>query len=781
MLEWILKKVLPIFSKEVWERVKNRHQDSKNAAHDYDTPYKKRHGQLQVFCVGMEAQRSVDDIYVVVQFLAKRKATKHNSTEDVGKVFLQKGRGYFTSTSDERQDGMRVATNEQYLMVLGVPGVGKSTFLRKIGLEALKGEDGNFEHQCIPVFLELRRFTKDPIDIEAWIINEFKVCGHPYPEQWANAKLEAGELLILFDGLDEVPKPNVSNVINKIRDFIDQYSQNRFIASCRVGAYKGEFTNFTVVEIADFDDSQIQGYINKWFASPSNREVETAQRCWQALNNPEHQATKALAQNPLSLALLCQVYEDSEDFPASQAILYEKILNIFSKKWTAEKHVSRDLPVSPYLAIPTVKDLLSEIAAENFKADRLVFSEDELIDQIQEFYQRRTNTSSNFDASGILDAILIDPGLFVEQANGIYSFFHLTFQEYLTANHFVKTQSIQNLASNHLHDDRYREIFLFTAGLMGKVDNLLLAMEAETIEDINTLELEELFRWAEKITDGPNDRYDRIAKQLFAIRQFFSLWMLNQIYEEVNYTSYDDPDYDDLGYDDSELNRSSDQDFEFYFYPNPGQDLYRRLEQDLHQGLDLNFLSTQNHCGFNRYRDLYLDFCWKSGIARDPYINLYQDIYRYMDSNSYPLRFSKFGDQFSKELDNRIVVVERMEQMKIFNGVDLQRMIQQFKAHQGFIRAADAGESVKPPKESIQDTGLSVLGITKDMLKIPPEELNAYVLYIEAVELIFACKAASIRVSPEVWQEIEGDFLMTFNDRRISEAFIFKMLRDLDL
>ncbi|MXV72973.1 NACHT domain-containing protein [Candidatus Poribacteria bacterium] len=516
----ILTKAVSGFLKDIWERVKNRHQNSKNASHDYNTPYKKRHGQLQVFCVGMEAQRSVDDVYVVVQFLTKRKATKHNSTEDVGKVFLQKGRGYFTSTSDERQDGMRAATNEQYLMVLGVPGVGKSTFLRKIGLEALKGEDGNLEHQCIPVFLELRRFTKDPIDIEAWIINEFKICGHPYPEQWANSKLKSGELLILFDGLDEVPKPNVNNVINKIRDFVHQYSQNRFIASCRIGAYKGEFTDFTVVEITDFDDSQIEMYINNWFASVTNRKMKTAQRCWQALNDPERQAIKALAQNPLSLALLCQVYEDSQDFPSTQAILYEKILNIFLKKWTAEKHVSRDLPVGPYLAISTVKELLSEIAARNFKEDRLVFSEDELIDQIQEFYQRRTDISSGFDASEILDAILVDPGLFVERANGVYTFFHLTFQEYLTANHIVGdtpsiqhpvnqhlyywrwekvlllTDSIQDMVNQHLYHPLWREVFLFTAGLMREADLLLLAMEVEAVEYIHSHELEGLLRWA---------------------------------------------------------------------------------------------------------------------------------------------------------------------------------------------------------------------------------------------------------------------------------------------
>jgi predicted NACHT family NTPase len=521
MLEWILKKVVSVFSKEVWERVKNRRQDSKNAAHDYDTPYKKRHGQLQVFCIGMEAQSSVDDVYVVVQFLAKRKATKHNSTEEVGKVFLQKGRGYFTSTPDERQDGMRVANNEQYLMVLGVPGVGKSTFLRKVGLEALKGEDGNLEHQCIPVFLELRRFTKDPIDIEAWITEEFKVCGHPYPEQWANSKLKSGELLILFDGLDEVPKPNVNNVINKIRDFVHQYSQNRFIASCRIAAYTGGFTRFTEVEMADLDDSQIQTYIKNWFDSTPDRhlyqldeEMETVQRCWEILNAGEHWATKELARNPLLLTLLCMVYDRSQNFPRNRADLYERALNIFLEEWAAEKRVRRNASVNQYLDIADEKRMLSEIAAKNFETNRLFFDENELIAQIQEFGEGNANTPPTFNASKILETILVDQGLFVERVSNFYSFSHLTFQEYLTANYIVRdTRSIRGLAKKHLHKDQWREVFLLTSGLMHEADDLLEAMEAKTSKSINTDRIKSLFRWVERITDTTDNQYSGLAKR----------------------------------------------------------------------------------------------------------------------------------------------------------------------------------------------------------------------------------------------------------------------------
>ena len=738
---WILTKVVPGPLKKVWERVKNRHQRSKNDSHDYIRSYKKRHGQLIVTCVGMDAARSLDDIYVDVQFLDKRRAATYGSTEDIEKAFRARWERYSDSTSDERQDGMRVANNEQYLMVLGGPAVGKSTFLRKVGLEALKRENGDFEHECTPVFLELKRFTEDEIAIEALIVNEFKVCGYPYSELIANDKLEAGELLILFDGLDEVPTPNVHNVINKIKDFVDQYSQNRFIVSLRVGAYTGGFTEFAVAEIADFDDSQIQDYINNWFASGAHRKMKTSERCWDALNAIEYRSIKALAQNPLSLALLCTIYEESQSFPPNRSILYERILRIFLKKWTVEKHVRRDPPVSPYLDIPTIKEMLSEIAAENFKANRFFFSEDELIDQIQEFYQRRTNTSSKFDASGILDTILVDPGLFVERANGIYSFFHLTFQEHLTANHFVRTQSIHRLVSDHLHDDRrWQEVFLFAVQLMPQADNLLVAMEAEAAKFINTPGLKALLRWAEGITDTPDDRYNGSAKRLFALRQYLLLRLLDKVHKTSKYKTKRSQDlclYLDL----------HEGDFSFY-------------DRDLYLNCDLNLDSTI-------YRDLNLDIDMKLfydqcfSVDHDPYPDniFYYDFYLYVDTSFFSGNSTELGDRFHRELDRRIVIVKRMEQMEIFTGIDLQQMVRRFSKKQAFIKAAWATGSVEPPGESIHNTWLSVLGITDEMLAISYKEMEGYSQYLRAVKLIIACKEAAGSVSPDTWQQIEDRFL----------------------
>ena len=462
MNEAIFSGVLAKIYEQVCEFIGETYDEIKaeveNSYHRYDERYRERHGEVKVFCAGMREPIPLDNVYVGVQFLDKHTASRYKSPEEVEQAFQERRRWHFDLISDERQDGTQVANDKQYLMLLGGPGVGKSTFLRKVGLEALKGKYGNFAHECFPVFLELKRFTEDQIDIKALISKEFEICGYPHPEHLTNAMLESGKLLVLFDGLDEAPTANVDNVIRKIGDFVHQYSQNRFIASCRIAAYTGGFTLFTEVEMADFDDFQIHTYIINWFDStPDQRrkqldeEMGTAEQCWKTLNAQEHQATKELARNPLLLTLLCMVYDGSQNFQRNRASLYEDAFNIFLKEWAAEKKVSRGASINQYLDIADEKRMLSEIAAENLEANRLFFTEDELIAQIQKFGAGNTNTLGTFNAPKILETILIDQGLFVEQVRGSYSFSHLTFQEYLTANYIIRnTRSIRGLAEKAL-------------------------------------------------------------------------------------------------------------------------------------------------------------------------------------------------------------------------------------------------------------------------------------------------------------------------------------------
>ena len=346
-------------SKIVWGNYKRLESPLKEtlvkASRRYLQYYRERYGILKV--LGMRKPVSLESIYTKVQFLEAEAILSFETIEALEQSYRHSKNRGFQLSDRRKQAGIQVANQKKCLMVLGSPSVGKSIFLRKMGLEALKGQQGTFQHQCIPVYLELKRFRETNIDIEQYIAQEFETCGFPEARQFTQKALEQGKLLILLDGLDEVPVANLNNAITIIHDFVDRHSKNRFIASCRTAAYHNYFHRFTNVEIAEFDDAQIQQFIGNWFQSDLDQQMEIAQRCWKLLQKPENAAAKELAQTPLLLTFLCLVYDRSQNLPDNRSTLYRKALDILLEEWAAEKRIQRDA-IYPDLHIDLEKALL---------------------------------------------------------------------------------------------------------------------------------------------------------------------------------------------------------------------------------------------------------------------------------------------------------------------------------------------------------------------------------------------------------------------------------------
>jgi predicted NACHT family NTPase len=67
-------------------------------------------------------------------------------------------------------------------------------------------------------------------------------------------------------------------------------------------------------------------------------------------------------------------------------------------------------------------------------------------------------------------------GLLIERAQKVWSFSHLTFQEYFTAKWFTDRADCQGLA-NHITEKRWREVFLLATGMMNRADDLVQLMK----------------------------------------------------------------------------------------------------------------------------------------------------------------------------------------------------------------------------------------------------------------------------------------------------------------
>lgn len=476
---------------------------------EYIANYTERHGTLKV--LGMGKPVSLDSVYTKVNFQADI-ICAYQSLDAQEQVFRQKEK-----EDQQKRPGLEVANQEQYLMVLGNPGTGKTTFLRKVGLEALKGKgNGEYQHTCIPVLLELRKFRSEEINLVQAIASEFENCGLPQYQECTEELLNKGRLLILLDGLDEVPSDRLSEMTTQIRDLLDRYSDNRFIASCRIAAYRNfeNFRRFTDVAIADFDDEQIETFIGKWFESHS--QPEWGQQCWEKLNSGEHNATKELTRTPLLLTLICILFKKRGEFPNKRATVYNEALWTLLSEWDASKEIVRS---APYEGMDTKckEIMLAEIAYENFVADHLFFQQGEITQEIEQILREMLADEKFIDGRAVLRAIEEQHGVLVSRADDIYSFSHLTLQEFLTAKHIVDNSiDIKNLITNHLGDRRWREVFLILAGLR-RADDLLLNMEQTINSLINTPKLQELLIWIERVSDSSAGDFQPVGKRAIAL------------------------------------------------------------------------------------------------------------------------------------------------------------------------------------------------------------------------------------------------------------------------
>jgi hypothetical protein len=487
------------------------------ASGEYGKRYFNRHGLLKA--LGMREAVLLESVYTAVQFLDEQEIRIFESIQNLEEAYRQGKERSFQQQKCQKQSGLKIANDKQYLMVLGQPGAGKSTFLRKMGLEALKGKKGGLERARIPVFIELKSFKSSQIDIEELIVKEFTICGFPFSKEFIAKALEQGKLLILLDGLDEVPTVNTDEVISKIQDFVDRYYKNRFIVSCRTAAYRNYFQRFTDVKIADFDDTQIEQFIGNWFQSEVDKQAGTAQKCWELLQKPEYAAAKELAHTPLLLTFLCLNYDRSQNFPNHRSVLYRRALRILLEEWAAEKRIQKE-EIYQGLSTELEESLLSEIAYTGFETDKLFFSQREVVEEIKTFLAGNLNAPKHLDGEAVLKAIEVQQGILVERADDVYSFSHLTLQEYLTAQYIADNNLIEQLVTDHFSDGRWREVFLLVAGLVRSkngADDLLLLMEKEAQKYINTPKLQGLLQWADAATKDSEGDFKPVGKRAAAI------------------------------------------------------------------------------------------------------------------------------------------------------------------------------------------------------------------------------------------------------------------------
>ena len=283
------------------------------------------------------------------------------------------------SEGDSREEAASLSIHialQRYpqLVIVGDPGSGKSTFLRFIALIlaqcALSGDRQAAEKELsfnpplpIPLFLScwdlaehLKRRPRAHLDeVIEFGAERAREAGWQISRADLERILSEGRLILLVDGLDEVPTEEGRQLVSSlIEDFAARYPLDRYVVTSRVRAYKGDTVlgqQFTRCDIQSFAPGERKAFLQNWVdqifsvrdQTDPARSASAAELS--ALSEAiETSPIRSLATNPLLLTVIAIVHWNRKRLPEQRVELYDECIDVLlgQRKQAEQQRTSRD-------------------------------------------------------------------------------------------------------------------------------------------------------------------------------------------------------------------------------------------------------------------------------------------------------------------------------------------------------------------------------------------------------------------------------------------------------
>jgi len=340
------------------------------------------------------------------------------------------------------------------LAVVGPPGCGKTTLLQHVALTLAANRQRRYRLRAYtPALLFLRDHVaticeKPEITLgalaEAHSRKQFQKLNPP--PDWFERRLRRGKCLVLLDGLDEVAEQEKREAMSRwVDQQIRDYHPCPFIVSSRPQGYlAAPLQRAHVVEVQPFNAGQSRSFIDNWYlanevvASGNKDDEEVRRRARKDADDLFQRLKKlptlsALTVNPLLLTMIAMVHRYHGALPGSRVELYNEICEVLLGRWRQARGVKDNMTAAQK------RSVLQPLAAEMMKRRLREIGADEATKIIRPLLA--SVGLSDDQAKTALSDFQSGSGLLLEREPGQWSFAHLTFQEFLTAAHWLEEKN----------------------------------------------------------------------------------------------------------------------------------------------------------------------------------------------------------------------------------------------------------------------------------------------------------------------------------------------------
>ena len=393
------------------------------------------------------------------------------------------------SWADEAETLVDALVEDSPLVLLGDPGIGKSTFLNYVAWLLSRPATNALLDRLgwhLPLPMVLRELPVQGVRdfdglLEAFLSREMSAPLLEENRRYLMQTLEEGQAFLLLDGIDELGGREArENLRSAVFDGVSRYPACRWLLTSRIVGYEevpfdrehdrsdeGPFPDESAGElheafsrkgsrklrhlrresgsgrvairyIAPFDDRRIAAFARNWYVqreAAAIRADANANHLVQAVHADS--SILRLARVPNLLTMMALIHRIEATLPHGRALLYERIAEAYLE--SIDKF--RGIDASPH-DLPRKKGWLARVAFEmqrrrmsEEKSDgtSILMDADTVKGWLSEEMERSDMYPHTPSAEEFLKIVGRRSGLFLPRGEERYAFVHLSFQEYFAA------------------------------------------------------------------------------------------------------------------------------------------------------------------------------------------------------------------------------------------------------------------------------------------------------------------------------------------------------------
>jgi len=305
------------------------------------------------------------------------------------------------------------------VVLLGEPGAGKTTCLRRLVYEASLRSDQPVD--TLPVYLQLREFGAADLTVEHLrnkLASQLDSAAQADEFGWPHY---GGRIVLLLDGLDEIAHEDERTaLLEGIRTLCAQAPSIRIIVTSREYSYNGELEEFTHLRIEPFTLDRIA----HWYLLSTGTAATDSGRSPVFAALLRDRGFRDLCGNPLMLAVVTEADKRNWVTDGETAPLLGRCVQMLTENWDATRGVVREDTgtVTPRQMKTSLADLSCKLTLQ----DRAEFTVDDFEGLV------KNNVGIHDSPVELLNACRAT-GLITAKGQGTYYFTHQALGDYLAA------------------------------------------------------------------------------------------------------------------------------------------------------------------------------------------------------------------------------------------------------------------------------------------------------------------------------------------------------------